>query len=135
MIAGSTPLHFATTSEIAVKQHLANGADVNAKGHNGITPLHHATFEGHKEIAGLLIDNGADVHAKHYMGETPLYNAAYYGSTEVTELLIANGADVNAKDDRGKATARLGCQTEMHRNRRPPPQTRRQDGEGTGSSI
>ena len=43
----------------AVKQHLAAGADVNAKTMWGRTPLHWATAEGHKEIAELLIAEGA----------------------------------------------------------------------------
>ena len=34
----------------AVKQHLAAGADVNAKTTFGRTPLHWAAGEGHKEI-------------------------------------------------------------------------------------
>tara|TARA_B100000614_G_C14403161_1_gene434601 strand:- start:521 stop:802 length:282 start_codon:yes stop_codon:yes gene_type:complete len=39
----------------AVKQHLAAGADVNAKGAQGWTPLHFAAFWDEKEIARLLI--------------------------------------------------------------------------------
>ena len=35
----------------AVKQAIADGADVNAKGDIGRTPLHWAANEGHKEIA------------------------------------------------------------------------------------
>jgi len=85
----------------AVKQHLAAGADVNAKnGEWGYTLLHSAVDEGHKEVAELLIANGADVNAK--WGEwdqlTPLGKAAQGGHKEIIELLIANGADVNAKD-------------------------------------
>ena len=35
----------------AVKQHLATGTDVNAKADDEWTPLHHAAFEGYKEVA------------------------------------------------------------------------------------
>jgi len=52
----------------AVKQHLAAGADVNAKNDGGYTPLHYAAFNGHKEIAELLIAKGADVNAKDGIG-------------------------------------------------------------------
>jgi ankyrin repeat protein len=89
----------------AVKQHLAAGTDVNAKDESmGMTPLHHATFGGHKEIAELLIAKGADVNAKFdkISGGTPLHIAADKGHKEIAELLIANGADVNAKDEGGK---------------------------------
>ena len=52
----------------AVKQHLAAGADVNAKGDGESTPLHYAAFNGHKEIAELLIAKGADVNTKDGIG-------------------------------------------------------------------
>ena len=56
----------------AVKQHLAGGADVNAKSDSGWTPLHDAAFGSHKEITELLITAGADVNAKDEGGRTPL---------------------------------------------------------------
>jgi cytohesin len=80
----------------AVKQHLAAGADVNAKDDWGMTPLHRTAEMGRKEIAELLIAKGADVNAQSDMG-TPLHLAAGFGHKEIVELLIANGADVNAK--------------------------------------
>jgi len=83
----------------AVKQHLADGADVNADGR--MSPLHKAAWGSHKETAELLIASGADVNAKGWNGMTPLHSAAVYGHTEVAELLISNGADVNAKHDDG----------------------------------
>ena len=44
----------------AVKQHLAAGTNVNAKDarDGGKTPLMHAVFWGHKEIAEVLVSNG-----------------------------------------------------------------------------
>ncbi len=87
----------------AVKQHLADGMDVNAKeGEIGGTPLHFAAWKGHNEIAELLIANGADVNVKTFKGGTPLFYAAANGHKEIAELLIAAGADVNAKDILGK---------------------------------
>ncbi|MDA7680103.1 ankyrin repeat domain-containing protein [bacterium] len=84
-----------------VKQHLAAGADVNAKddAFSGETPLHWAAENGHKEIAELLIAKGADVNAKSDGNWTPLHDAAKYGRKETIELLIAKGADVNANSD------------------------------------
>ena len=76
---------------------IANGADVNAKGRDGRTPLHDAAYKGHKEIAELLIANDADVNAKDNYTSTPLYAAAVLGRKEVAALLIAEGANVNAK--------------------------------------
>jgi len=42
----------------AVKQHIAAGADVNAKNQADATPLDKAMFEGEKEIADLLRKHG-----------------------------------------------------------------------------
>ena len=53
----------------AVKQHLASGVNVNAKGSVGWTPLHKAAKEGHKEVAELLIAKGADVNVKIVNGD------------------------------------------------------------------
>jgi serine/threonine-protein phosphatase 6 regulatory ankyrin repeat subunit A len=76
--------------------------DVNAKDKDGFTPLHHTAWEGHKEVAELLIAAGADVNAKDFtLGRTLLHIAAREGHKEIVELLIAKGADVNAMDKDG----------------------------------
>jgi len=63
-----------------VKQHMAAGADVNAKREEEWTPLHYAACFGHKEIAELLIAKGADVNAKEEEeGMTPLIAAVGEG--------------------------------------------------------
>jgi len=86
----------------AVKQHLVDGTDVNAKGGWGKrTPLHSAAQFGHKEIAELLIVKGADVNMKNRFGWTPLAFAAERSHKEIVELLIAKGADVNAEHSGG----------------------------------
>ena len=83
----------------AVKQHLDDGTEVNAKDENGLTPLH---FAKTKEIADLLISKGADVNAKEAKNQiTPLHWAAWRGRKEIAELLIAKGADLNTKNKDG----------------------------------
>ena len=112
-----------------VKQHLAAGTDVNAKGTSGWAPLHPSAISGHKEIVELLIGKGADVNAKDDNGGTPLDMAIQNKQTESANLLrkhggrtgadfsidvaaktgnikaikqhIAAGVDVNAKDKYG----------------------------------
>ena len=71
---------------------------VSSKDDHGDTPLHHAAFYGHKDMAYLLLDNKADVDARNNDGSTPLHEAATKGNTEVVDLLLANKADINAKD-------------------------------------
>ena len=89
-----------------VKQHLANGADVNASNMHGETPLHRAAWYGHKEVIQLLINNGAYANFRH-SSFTPLHFATgaagihhldLEGQKEIVELLISGDADVNAKD-------------------------------------
>ncbi len=79
----------------AVKQHLAAGVDVNAKNKYGSTPLHNAAFEGHKEIAELLINKGANVNVKLesglFKGHTPLNIAIEFKRTETADLLRKHG--------------------------------------------
>ena len=80
----------------AVKQHIAAGTDVNAKGGViGGTPLHGAVAFGHKEIVELLIAEGADVNAKvevgDYKGQTPLDGAIQWSQTATADLLRKHG--------------------------------------------
>jgi len=76
----------------AVKQHLAGGADVDAKNRDGVTPLHYAAWDAHKEIAELLIANGADVNAKaDEFSYTPLDSAIANERTETADLLRKHG--------------------------------------------
>jgi uncharacterized protein len=46
------------------------GADVNARDHNGYTPLHHAASRGDNELIKYLVSKGADVKAVSRSGQT-----------------------------------------------------------------
>ncbi|SVC81365.1 uncharacterized protein METZ01_LOCUS334219, partial [marine metagenome] len=99
-----------------VKQHLADGADVNAMDKGDQTPLHRAAIYGHKEIAELLIANGADVNAKNEDGYTPLLSAVgllanHARSLGIVELLIAKGADLSVKTKHGETALVLATFT------------------------
>ena len=88
---------------------LNNGADVNAKGDYGYTPLHLAAEEGAKGVVELLLARGADVNAKTDSGMTPLHSASIssWASTSVHDMkgvvgtLSARRANVNARDTDG----------------------------------
>ncbi len=106
-LTGGAPLYFAVVHnhKDMVKFLLACGADANAKGFLGQTPLDAVS---QKDIAELLLAHGADVNAKNDMGEPPLVEQAIgegYGHgdrKDVEEVLLAHGADVNARDNQGK---------------------------------
>jgi ankyrin repeat protein len=46
------------------------GADVNARDHNGYTPLHHAASRGDNELIKYLVSKGADVKVISRSGQT-----------------------------------------------------------------
>ncbi len=46
------------------------GADVNARDHNGYTPLHHAASRGDNDLIRYLVSKGADVKAVSRSGQT-----------------------------------------------------------------
>jgi ankyrin repeat protein len=46
------------------------GADVNARDHNGYTPLHHAAARGDNDLIKYLVSRGADVRAVSRTGQT-----------------------------------------------------------------
>jgi ankyrin repeat protein len=46
------------------------GADVNARDHNGYTPLHHAAARGDNDLIKYLVSKGADVKALSRSGQT-----------------------------------------------------------------
>ena len=83
-----------------VKKHLANGADINARDSDGLTPLIQAAFKGHNELVELLIAEGADVNAKDDDGSTALDfatdpdnpDASANASEETADLLRKHGA-------------------------------------------
>ena len=77
---------------------IAEGADVNAYGSRGFTPLHRAAIHGYKEIAELLIAKDADVNAKSEGGWgkgddgwTPLNYAIKYNYSKTADLLRKHG--------------------------------------------
>jgi ankyrin repeat protein len=95
---------------------LNSGADVNAAGPQGRTPLMQAAEMENLSIARLLLDRGADVNRAGYRGYTPLHIAVDISidgtiqkgghpgdePTEMIDLLIKRGASISAEDDEGK---------------------------------
>lgn len=71
------------------------GADVNARGVYGVTPLH---VVAGPSLALKLLENGADIEAWSDTLGTPLNAAVLDGMIEVAAVLIARGARLDARD-------------------------------------
>jgi hypothetical protein len=85
-----------------VREHLANGADVNARNKDGATPIHGASAFGKTEVVSLLLEQGANPNLADQRGSTPLHGAAFFGKTETVEVLLEGGARVDLADASGQ---------------------------------
>jgi len=65
------------------------------------TALIEAAWNGHAEIADLLVKAGAKIDVRNYDGRTPLHLASKYGHPAIVKLLLEAGADPNVKDTGG----------------------------------
>src|SRR5204863_1006326 len=89
---------------------LAQGADVNVKDPQGITPLMFAAWVGSVESMKTLLDRGADPNVTSSTGATALMLAV----TELpkVQLLIARKADVNIATARGRTALILAAMSD-----------------------
>jgi ankyrin repeat protein len=86
----NTPLHAAlagATKASVVRRLILAGADVEARGAHGITPLHLAASRGDGALCELLIARGADPQAAMDDGSTPGALATARGFAELGDHL------------------------------------------------
>ena len=67
---------------------LEKGANANAAGHRGNTPLHNAVRRGNAEIVKLLLSHGSDVSLENDYNETALDIADNYRYRDIENTLI-----------------------------------------------
>lgn len=87
----NTPLHAAlagATNDALVARLLDAGADANARGETGITPLHLAASRGRRALCETLIARGANAGAVMDDGTTPAQIAKARGHAEVSAWLM-----------------------------------------------
>lgn len=92
----------------AMRALLRAGADINARGAQGQTPLHIAAAQNdyRHEIATAFATLGADLEARNDRGQTPLMVAVAAGRRRIAAALIAAGAKVDARNaQQGDQTA------------------------------
>ena len=88
-----------------VRAAIADGADVNCRGTNGLTPLLQTIGEeslpfedSRRQCAAVLIEHGAEVDARDGDGQTALIYAARAGRLEMVRLLVEAGAYIVTRD-------------------------------------
>ena len=91
--------HEASVQEVT--RLIQDGANADAIGKNGMTPLMQAAFgNSSPEVLRVLIENSSNVNDAVAYGRTPLMYAADNNSNpEILRVLLENGADVNAVSD------------------------------------
>ncbi len=72
-----------TTKPKNVKLLVSYGADINAVGPNGKTPIHSAIAIKNFEIANYLLDNGADLTIKDKWGNSPVDTLKMFGDAGI----------------------------------------------------
>lgn len=81
-----------------------NGADINQKNFEGLSPLHLAaniSKEESLEPLKYLLTKGADVNTQDIRGNTPLFAAFAADNDNAIKLLIEAGADTNIRNNNG----------------------------------
>jgi ankyrin repeat protein len=109
-IEGNTALHLVMQANKVdaecrgsiVNALVANGADVNAKNKENVTPLQIAAESDSSQMVALLLKGGkfkVDVNTRNRAGETSLYSACWEGRSENALMLCESGADPNASNN------------------------------------
>lgn len=109
-----TSLHYvaiAKPTPPTLRKLVKAGAELEARGSSGSTPLHLAAWTGSVDAARELVLCGANVEARSKTGRTPLMFAARQGGTEMIETLVELGADVNSTDERGRSALHFAAQS------------------------
>lgn len=103
VIVGSQPNKEKAALEM-IRLLIDAGADVNADGPAGTTPLAAACSQTRSvPIVEFLLNRGANVNANGYNGTSPLYQAVRKSNAAIAELLIDRGANVKAKNANGES--------------------------------
>ena len=71
------------------------------------TPLRHATYIGHLDMAKVLLQSGANINSQGEDKQTPLHIAALFGKNEIVSLLLDNGCDLNLKNKNRKTAEEI----------------------------
>lgn len=95
IVAATNLTDIAGATERVMQMLLDNGADINAPGQGGFTPLHEAVFYGNETAVAFLVRKGANTEALNSAGRTPL-KMLQRDNPKITALLTQSGASSNS---------------------------------------
>ncbi|MGW1739843.1 ankyrin repeat domain-containing protein [Nocardia sp. NPDC001965] len=95
-LAGQLASAAANNDAARVRELIARGADLEARGESGRTPLVAATKNRATAAAAALIDAGADVDAKDDLEDSAYLYAGAEGLDDILELTLTHGADLRS---------------------------------------
>ncbi|XP_034467329.1 B-cell lymphoma 3 protein homolog isoform X1 [Hippoglossus hippoglossus] len=80
------------------------------RNYEGLSPLHVAVLQGHKDLARMLLDAGSDINAMDIKsGQSPLMHAVENNNADMVHFLIENGCDVNSQSYSGNTALHGAC--------------------------
>lgn len=82
----------------SIAREILAGTNLEEKNHRGYSPLMLAVYNGHYDVALLLIEAGADVNSADKGGNSILMGAAFKGHADIVHLLLKTGAYVTQKN-------------------------------------
>lgn len=89
---------------VRVRELVRQGADPNASGDRGVTPLQFALLAQNRDGMQALLDAGADPNLPGLGGATVVHTAAIADDPDYLRLLLDNGADPDARHGETRAT-------------------------------
>ena len=99
---------------LAVDRYLHEGADVNCRDKDGLTPLIWAAIQGHEEVVRLLLERGGDLEAKNHNGDTALMWASLMGHKDVVDFMLDRGANADLGEPKSGVTALMAAAAKGH---------------------
>lgn len=99
---GDTILHTAAMLKVNVQileKLTKNGADINARNKEGVTPLEIAIQQEDVETTRLFTSHGANIHTQDTNGNSPL-TIAFTSNNEIFEATV-NESNINTQDSEG----------------------------------
>jgi ankyrin repeat protein len=95
----------------AVRNLVAQKADVNTPQSDGATALHWAAYRSDLELAEILIRAGANPKVANRQGSTPLWLASINGDAAMIGALLNAGADANEQLPLGRSPLMAAART------------------------